>query len=620
MSMHSDGIQELEHGLAAAYRSLIYAKHSHGAQGGEKEKEKEEEEGEGEVVVHHLPHVLLKILSYLPLPDLYRMSGVSRLWKELILEDDRIWDAMPPDAEARKSSAWILVVDHYNKFNIVNVHRNKPETQICGAPYTYKICIQDIQAERSQRPRIGPSSTRGRGRGFRKAPNVVIFPPDVSVYSSVNPSPCGITTPRTSEYRENIFSQFVYPKPRLNSSYRTWDQMRFMTEIQHVESRACDCGYNKHSMSRTLMPLFPETPRAIHDHGSLMASRRQHIPSIKKMIHDDLRREVLKYYHEELAASCNGLVCFLLHRYRVLVINPLTRAFRMLPDPEEVPPQGSHYMRDMQITMSSTTSTGSGYLVILHYAIISRMLVYNSESNVWTYHKSYNTITTTSLWPFVCKCNVLFKMNDTLRRLSGFDAEAGVAYELDPQAMPSSLRGETTSSFDSFIYRTDANQPCSRFFVHEGRIIYVAPLLFDSQQRGYVVCITFRKSPRIVLQGFGVWELREDSHENIRFVELSRTPKGMWQRVKLLQHVPGVVTTFVHNFCFAKRSICCTIVTYMLDERVPYEENIPADVFPLRYTIPPLMYDLGTNAWSSLPLNTTCVGLCGVEPSPWAQV
>ena len=183
--------------------------------------------------------------------------------------------------------------------------------------------------------------------------------------------------------------------------------------------------------------------------------------------------------------------------------------------------------------MSSTTSSGSGYLVILHNATIGPMLVYDSESDVWTFHKSYDTITTTSLRPFRCECDVLFKATDTLKRLSGFDAEAGVAYELDPQAMPLSIHREVTSSFDSFVYRTDAtSQPWSRFFVHEGRIIYVAPLLFDSQQRGYVVCITFRKSPRIVLQGFGVWELREDSHENIiRFVELSRTPRELWQRV-----------------------------------------------------------------------------------------
>ena len=197
-----------------------------------------------------------------------------------------------------------------------------------------------------------------------------------------------------------------------------------------------------------------------------------------------------------------------------------------------------------------------------------------------------------------------------------------MAYELDPQAMPSCLVGETRSRFDSVMYRTDSRtQPWSRLFLHEGRIIYVVPLLFDLQQRGYVVCITYRKSPPIVLEGFGVWELREDSHENIRFVKLSSTPKELWQRVQLLQHVPGVRTTFVHNFCFTKGSICCTIMTYLVEERLSDDEDFPErDVFPLRYTIPPLVYDLGTNSWSSLPLHTTCAGLCGVEPSPWAQV
>ena len=290
----------------------------------------------------------------------------------------------------------------------------------------------------------------------------------------------------------------------------------------------------------------------------------------------------------------------------------------MLPSPKEGA-QISNDMRGLSLTMSST-STGSGYLVILHYAVISPMLVYNSESNVWTWHKSYNTITTTSLWPFLHKCNVLFKMKETLRRLSGFDAESGVAYELDPQAMPFELLRETTNSVDSFIYRTDVNQPCSRLFVDEGRIIYVAPLVFDMQY-GYVVCITHRKAPHVVLQGFGVWELREDSHENIRFVELSRTPRELWQRVKLLQHVPSVRTIFVHNFAFAKGSICCTIMSYLLELRLPYDDNIPASpVFPLRSTIPPLVYDLATDSWSSLPLSTTSVGLCGIEPSPWAKV
>ena len=44
--MHSDKMQELEHGLAAAYRSLIYAKHRHDAQGGGENQEEEEEEEE----------------------------------------------------------------------------------------------------------------------------------------------------------------------------------------------------------------------------------------------------------------------------------------------------------------------------------------------------------------------------------------------------------------------------------------------------------------------------------------------------------------------------------------------------------------------------------------------
>mgnify|MGYP007129546854 CR=1 FL=1 len=39
--MHSDRIQELEHGLAAAYRSLIYGKHRHVAQGGGEREERE---------------------------------------------------------------------------------------------------------------------------------------------------------------------------------------------------------------------------------------------------------------------------------------------------------------------------------------------------------------------------------------------------------------------------------------------------------------------------------------------------------------------------------------------------------------------------------------------------
>ena len=278
-------------------------------------------------------------------------------------------------------------------------------------------------------------------------------------------------------------------------------------------------------------------------------------------------------------------------------------------------------MRDMQITMSSTTSTGSGYLVILHYATIGPMLVYNSESDAWMFHKSYDTITTTSLSPLRCECDVLFKKNDALRRLCGFDAEAGMAYELDPQAMPSSLRGETTSSFDSFIYRTDANQPCSRFFVHEGRIIYVAPLIFD-MRCGYVVHITHREAPHIVLRGFGVWELREDSHENIiRFVELSRTPQELWQSVKLLQQVHELRATFVHSFCATKGSICCTTMSYLLEQGPIERPGIETPVvYPLRSTIPPLVYDLCTNSWSSLQLNRTCVALCGVEPSPWAKV
>ena len=290
----------------------------------------------------------------------------------------------------------------------------------------------------------------------------------------------------------------------------------------------------------------------------------------------------------------------------------------MLPDPTERP-RTSHELRILQLTMSST-STGSGYLVILHNATIGPMLVYNSESNVWTFHKYYTTITTTSLWPFLHKCNVLFKMKDTLRRLSGFDAEAGVAYELDPQAMPFELLRETTSSFDSFIYRTDANQPCSRLFVHEGRIMYVAPLVFDMKY-GYVVSITHRNAPHVVLQGFGVWELREDSHENIRFVELSRTPEELWQSVKLLQQLYELRATFVHNFCATKGSICCTTMSYLLEQQPIERAGIPTPVvYPLRSTIPPLVYDLGTNSWSSLPLNSTCVALCGVEPSPWAKV
>ena len=62
-------------------------------------------------------------------------------------------------------------------------------------------------------------------------------------------------------------------------------------------------------------------------------------------------------------------------------------------------------------------------------------------------------------------------------------------------------------------------------------------------------------------------------------------------------------------------------MTYLLEERLPCDDDIPApEVFPLRYPIPPIVYDLGTNSWSSLPLNIACVGLCGVEPSPWAKV
>ena len=431
MSMHSDGIQELEHGLAAAYRSLIYGKHRHVTQGGGEKEEEEEEEEEGEVEVH-LPHVLLKILSYLPLPDLCRMSEISRTWKEL-LADDRMWDALPPDAEARKSSPWILVVDRSHEFNIVHIHSNKlpaisvesPE-KMCGAPYTYKICIQEPPPPAREWPNIGPSI---RGYWYD-----VGFSPDVFIYSSVNPSPSG-TTLRTSDYPNNITSEFVYSKPILDNSYRRWDVMRFKLKIDHVESQACGC-VNKHSMLQTLMPLFPEIPRCVfprkttRDHSSLMGSSLRGIPYSKKMLRDDLRRGFLKFHHQELVASYNGIICFLLTprkentqsnriRHKVWVINPLTEASKLLPNPpswttwamdEE---QDSHPLMGLRLTMSST-STGSGYLVILHYAIISRMLVYNSESNVWTYHKSYNTITTTSLWPFVCKCNVLFKMNDCL--------------------------------------------------------------------------------------------------------------------------------------------------------------------------------------------------------------
>ena len=66
MSIHS--IQELEHGLRAAFQSLIYSQHKSIAQGEDKGDENENED-EVEVEVHR-PYVLLTILSFLLLPDL----------------------------------------------------------------------------------------------------------------------------------------------------------------------------------------------------------------------------------------------------------------------------------------------------------------------------------------------------------------------------------------------------------------------------------------------------------------------------------------------------------------------------------------------------------------------
>ena len=206
--MHS--IQELEHGLGAAFRSLIYANHTHGDQ------QQQEEEVEGVEVVVHVPYVLLKILSFLPLPDLYRMRGTSRLWRHL-LSATHVWDALPMGSEARKSCPWILAVDPDRTFNVLHVHHHHDDDNKrarhrghctkkmqcdghCGGgfgiiPSAFLISItRPPLLDQCAIDRAKISTLSGLKSSFEHG---VIkhssprhddgFRPDISVYSSVNP-------------------------------------------------------------------------------------------------------------------------------------------------------------------------------------------------------------------------------------------------------------------------------------------------------------------------------------------------------------------------------------------------------------------------------------------------